>query len=54
MKIPKPKKKPWELVFDPEKVIKKGEDYSLDKYRLSHEDLKKWAIKCSEMREGLR
>jgi hypothetical protein len=33
--IKKPKKKRWELIFDPEKMVREAQELTFDKFRLS-------------------
>jgi hypothetical protein len=42
------------MVFDPEKLVKGSKELTLANFRLSEQDLKKWAISCSEIRENIR
>jgi hypothetical protein len=52
--IKKPKKKKWEMIFDPESVLKGEKELILDNFKLSDLNLKKWAVSCSEIREAIR
>jgi hypothetical protein len=37
--IKKPKKKKWELIFDPDKFAREEEELTFDKFGLSEEDM---------------
>jgi hypothetical protein len=54
MKARKAKARPWKLLFDPETINQSSNELKLEDYQLSVKELKKWAIKCSSMREAIR
>ena len=43
----KKKKKPWQLLWDPEAFEKENPEMSIDKFKLSKKGLEKAAVTCS-------
>jgi hypothetical protein len=47
----KAKKKPWSLLFDPEKLVKGEKELKMENFKLSEHELKKQALLCSKLRQ---
>ena len=43
----------WQATFDPEVFTKANQPLSLDRFRLSEEELKEWAERITKIRAGI-
>ena len=50
----KAQKKPWALIYDPELLLEEHGPLHIEDYRLSEEEMYKWATLCTTLRASFR